>query len=129
MRRSLAAILAIPTVLNGLMMLVAGPLWYQSVPGASETGPFNPHFVQDIGLAFLVAGLALAARAWRPRYWPAAVAGAAFLAAHAVLHLVMIFGGHDHHIISDLLAVVLPAALALYSAFPTPGEHQGDNHA
>ena len=68
MRRQLAAILAIPTVLNGLAMLVAGPLWYETVPGVTDTGPFNPHFVQDIGVAFLVAGLALAARAWRPRY-------------------------------------------------------------
>jgi hypothetical protein len=124
MQRPIAAILAIPTVLNGLAMLVAGPFWYASVPGASETGPFNPHFVQDVGVAFLVAGLALAARAWRPRYWPAAVAGAAFLAAHALIHLVAVVGGHDHHAGFDLLVVVLPAALALYSAFPAPREYQ-----
>ncbi len=118
MRRSIAAILAVPTLLNGLAMLVAGPFWYASVPGVTATGPFNPHFVQDIGVAFLVAGLALAARAWRPRYWPAAVAGAGFLAAHALIHLVAIIGGHDHEAMFDLLAVVLPSALALYSAFP-----------
>jgi hypothetical protein len=125
MRRLIAAILAIPTLFNGLVMLTAGPLWYETVPGVSETGPFNPHFVQDIGVAFLVAGLALAARAWRPRYWPAAVAGAGFLAAHALIHLVMIIGGHDHHAAFDLLAIVLPSAAALYSAFPS----QGENHA
>jgi peptidoglycan/LPS O-acetylase OafA/YrhL len=104
------------------MMLFAGPAWYESVPGASETGPYNPHFIQDIGAAFLVAGLALAARAWRPRYWPAAVAGAGFLAAHALLHLLMILSGHDHYAAFDLIAVVLPSALALYSAFPDKGE-------
>jgi peptidoglycan/LPS O-acetylase OafA/YrhL len=104
-------------------MLVAGPFWYANVPGVTDTGPFNPHFVQDIGLAFLAAGLALAARAWRPRYWPAAVAGATFLAAHALLHLVMIVGGHSHHTGFDLLVIVLPAALALYSAFPSKGEY------
>jgi peptidoglycan/LPS O-acetylase OafA/YrhL len=125
MRRQLAAILAIPTVLNGLAMLVAGPRWYETVPGVPDTGPFNPHFVQDIGVAFLVAGLALAARAWRPRYWPAAVAGASFLAAHALLHLAMLAGGHTHHPAFDLLAIVLPSAAALYSAFP----NQGENHA
>ena len=125
MRRQLAAILAIPTVLNGLAMLVAGPLWYETVPGVPDTGPFNPHFVQDIGAAFLVAGLALAARAWRPRYWPAAVAGAGFLAVHALLHLVILAGGHTHHPAFDLLAIVLPSAAALYSAFPS----QGENHA
>jgi len=125
MQRSLAAILAVPTILNGLAMLVAGPFWYGTVPGVTATGPFNPHFVQDIGLAFLAAALALGARAWRSRYWPAAVAGAGFLAAHALLHLVMIVGGHSHHTGFDLLVIVLPAALALYSAFPA----QGENHA
>jgi peptidoglycan/LPS O-acetylase OafA/YrhL len=122
MRRSIAAVLAVLTVLNGLMMLLAGAAWYESVPGVSETGPYNPHFIQDIGAAFLAAGLALAARVWRPRYWPAAVAGAGFLAFHALLHLVMIASGHDHYAAFDLIAIVLPAGLALYSAFPDPGE-------
>jgi peptidoglycan/LPS O-acetylase OafA/YrhL len=123
MRRSIAVIFAVLSVLNGSIMLLAGPFWYASVPGASETGPYNPHFVQDIGAAFLVAGLALAARAWRPLYWPAAVAGAGFLAAHALIHLAAIFAGHDHHTGFDLAAVVLPSALALYSAIPNRGEH------
>jgi hypothetical protein len=122
MRRIIAAIFALLTVLNGTLMLFDGASWYSSVPGVVETGPYNPHFVQDIGVAFLVAGLALAARAWRPIYWPAAVAGAGFLAAHALIHLVMIAAGHDHHAAFDLAAVVLPSALALYSAFPAQGE-------
>jgi len=123
MRRWIAAILAIFNALNGLAMLFAGPAWYAAVPGASETGPYNPHFVQDVAAAFLVAGLAVAARAWRPVYWPAAVAGSGFLVAHALIHLVMIVTGHDHHVTADLAAVVVPAALALYSAFPDQGEH------
>ena len=122
MRRSIATVLAVLTALNGSIMLLAAATWYESVPGVSETGPYNPHFVHDLGAAFLVAGLALAARAWRTRYWPAAVAGAGFLAAHALLHLAMIAFGHDHYAVFDLIAVVLPSALALYSAFPDPGE-------
>ena len=122
MRRSIATVLAVLTVLNGSIMLLAAATWYESVPGVSETGPYNPHFVQDLGAAFLVAGLALAARAWRPRYWPAAVAGAGFLAAHALLHLAMIASGHDHYAAFDLIAIVLPSGLALFSAFPDPGE-------
>ena len=122
MRRSIATVLAVLTVLNGSIMLLAAATWYERVPGVSETGPYNPHFVQDLGAAFLVAGLALAARAWRTRYWPAAVAGAGFLAAHALLHLAMIAFGHDHYAVFDLIAIVLPSALALYSAFPDPGE-------
>ncbi len=122
MRRTIAAILAFPAALKGLMMLLAGPSWYAGVPGVSETGAYNPHFVQDIGAAFLVAGLALAARAWRPAYWPAAIAGAAFLAAHGLIHLAMIVAWHDHHAAFDLFAVVLPSAAALYSALPDQGE-------
>jgi hypothetical protein len=125
MRRIIAAIFALITVLNGTLMLFDGASWYESVPGVVETGPYNPHFVKDIGVAFLVAGLALAVRAWRPIYWPAAVAGAGFLAAHALIHLVMMAAGRDHHAAFDLAAVVLPSALALYSAFP----NQGERHA
>lgn len=122
MQRWIAAILAVFNVANGLVMLLASSAWWNSVPGVQDTGPFNLHFVQDVGLAFLVAGLALAARAWRPTFWPAAVAGAGFLAAHAALHLVLIASGHDHHAAADVAAVILPAALALYSAFPNRGE-------
>jgi hypothetical protein len=121
-RRLIAAVLATLCVLNGSMMLWASPTWYARVPGASETGPYNAHFVEDIGAAFFISGLALAARAWRPVYWPAAVAGASFLAIHGLIHLVEIVSGHDHHTGFDLIAVVLPSALALYSAFPTQGE-------
>jgi len=91
MRRSIAAVLAAINLLNGLVMLFAGPFWWNGVPGVTETGPYNPHFVQDVGAAFLAAGLALGARAWRTQYWPAAVAGAAFLVVHALLALNPIF--------------------------------------
>ncbi len=119
MRRWIAGALALFNMANGLVMLFASSSWWVSVPGVPDTGPFNAHFVQDVGAAFLAAGLALASRAWRPSYWPAAMAGAAFLVAHAIIHLVMIAGGHDHHTAADLALVIGPAALALYSAFPT----------
>jgi hypothetical protein len=34
----------------------------------------------------------------------------------------MIASGHDHYAAFDLIAIVLPSALALFSAFPDPGE-------
>lgn len=122
MRRSIAGVFAALSVLNGSMMLFAGPAWYASVPGVSETGPYNPHFIQDIGVAFVVAGLALGARAWRPQYWPAAITGAGFIAAHALIHVVAMVTGHDRRTAFDLFAIVLPSALAVYSAFPSQGE-------
>jgi hypothetical protein len=122
MRRSIAVVLAVTNTANGLAMLFASSTWWASVPGVPETGPFNPHFVQDVGAAFLVAGLGLAARAWQPIWWPAALMGAGFLSAHALIHLIMIATGQDHHVTADLALVILPAVLALYSAFPNRGE-------
>ena len=46
MQRWIAAILAVVNVANGLAMLFAGSIWWTSIPGVPETGPFNPHFVQ-----------------------------------------------------------------------------------
>lgn len=123
MKRLIATILAITNALNGAAMLANGPFWYASVPGAADTGPYNPHFVLDIGAAFLVAGIALGVGTWRPAYWPAAVTGAAFIALHGLIHLVSIAAGHNHHAAFDLLAVVIPSALALYCAFPDEGVH------
>ncbi|MCC8946111.1 hypothetical protein H8A97_13600, partial [Bradyrhizobium sp. Arg62] len=80
MKRWIAGILALFNLANGLVMLSAGSLWWSLVPGAADTGPFNSHLVQDVGIAFIAAGLGLAARALWPAWWPAAVAGAAFLA-------------------------------------------------
>src|SRR5574338_900844 len=74
MKTWIAAILGAASTLNGVFMLMAGSRWYETIPGVTHTGPFNPHFVADIGAAYLAGGLALAARAWRTRYWPAAVA-------------------------------------------------------
>jgi hypothetical protein len=114
MQRWIAGVLAVFNISNGLAMLFASSTWWARVPGVPDTGPFNPHFVEDVGAAFLMAGLALGARAWRPALWPAALAGSGFLAAHAAIHLVMIGSGQHHHAGADLLAVIAPAALALY---------------
>ena len=122
LKRWLAGLLGAGSAFNGAFMLADGPRWYASVPGVTHTGPFNPHFVADIGAAYLVGGLALVARAWRPRYWPAAVAGAAFFAAHAVIHVADIAMGHSAYPTMDAGLVIVPAALALWAAFPGKAE-------
>jgi hypothetical protein len=118
MKTWIAAILGAASTLNGVFMLMAGSRWYETIPGVTHTGPFNPHFVADIGAAYLAGGLALAARAWRPRYWPAAVAGAGFFALHAIIHVGDIAAGHAESPPVDVFLVILPAALALWAAFP-----------
>ena len=69
-------------------MLAAPAAWYVAIPGVRETGPFNPHFITDIALAFIAsgAGLILGARtvAW---VGSVAVAGATWPALHALFHV------------------------------------------
>ncbi len=105
---------------NALWML-AGPLhWYHELPAAvPDTGPFNPHFVRDVGCAFAAVGVALlwAARAprWRP---PLAVVSAIFLAGHALVHVYDTLRGalDAHHWWLDLPGVYLPAAAIAWAA-------------
>jgi len=99
---------------------LANPVgWYWAVPGVPLTGPFNPHFVRDIGAAYLAAVLGFVWFAWRPRQgWPALVAAALFLTLHAAIHV------YDEACSSDPLgalkrdafAIHLIAVLALASA-------------
>jgi hypothetical protein len=117
-KRIAAAMVGAGSALNGLFMLADGARWYATIPGLTHTGPYNPHFVADIGAAYLVAGLALVARAWRPRYWPAAVAGAAFFVAHAVIHVADIALARTASVGVDVFLVVVPAALAAWAALP-----------
>ena len=112
----LAGLLAVVMAANGLVMLFAGPWWYGVVPGVPSTGPFNPHFVKDIGAAYLVVGVSLAAFAFRPcRAFAALVAAAAFLTLHAAIHIGDALAsptcGHD--LVRDLPGVFLPALISL----------------
>src|SRR5580658_700526 len=118
MKRILAAVLGLAMGANGLAMLAAGSWWYGAVPGVTETGPFNPHFVKDIGAAYLVVGAAFAWLAARPTAMVrgAAVAAAAFLALHGLIHLSEAAG--DPRGLADLArdfpGVILPALVALF---------------
>lgn len=122
-KRWIAGFLAVFAALNGASMLIDGPRWYASVPGVINTGPYNPHFVADIGVAFLAAAIGLAMRAWREAFWPAAVSAAAFLAFHAIIHVIGLIGGHSHHPGFEWAVVVVPSAIAAWAA--TPGKWPG----
>jgi uncharacterized protein YjeT (DUF2065 family) len=87
MRRAIIWAVDLAFMSNGIFMLVAPAAWYRLVPGVAETGPFNPHFVRDIGCAYLVAGSALLWLSLDERARPAALAGAAFLAVHSLAHI------------------------------------------
>ena len=97
--------------------MLAAPLnWFTTVPGVADSGPFNDHFVRDVGIVYALSGVAFlqlvrglaAAR-------PYAMAGVIFLLGHAGFHLVeTLVGVRDlAHLLTDLPAVVLlPLAAA-----------------
>ena len=134
MRRIVAWALGIGLAANGLVMLAVPAGWYEAVPGVSETGPFNPHFVRDIGVAYFVAGSALVWFTIDRLARPAALAAAAFLALHALVHLLDAVAGGEHtrKLFTDLPTVFLPPALAIWivwlsgnsGAMSTKGEGQ-----
>jgi uncharacterized protein YjeT (DUF2065 family) len=96
MRSIVAWILGVALTVNGLAMLAAPAVWYAAVPGVSETGALNHHFIRDLGAVYLVAGLAMPWFALDGAARPAAQAGAAFLVMHAIVHLWDAAAGREH---------------------------------
>lgn len=124
MHRPISAVFAAGLAVNGSLMLVSPFAWYAAVPGVSETGPFNPHFVRDIGCAFLVSAIGFAWSAFdRQRARAAALVGATFLCLHALVHLWDLVAGREdpHHVIVEFPAIFLPALLGLWLARPPSG--------
>jgi len=113
---ALAAAMGLAAVANGLVMLASPAGWYGAVPGVTTTGPFNQHFVRDIGLIYLLAGAAYLTGAARPRYRLALWAvPTLWLTAHAVFHLWEVAVGISGHSAMgrDFPAVTLPAIVGL----------------
>ena len=120
MTRIVTLVLAVMLGASALSQLAAPLWWYDAVPGVPSTGAFNPHFVRDIGAAYLAAVLGLAWFAWRPAQgWPALVAGGLFLSLHAGIHLfdASCSASPLRDLIRDFPGVYLPALLAAWIAF------------
>jgi hypothetical protein len=121
LRKLLAFILGILFAANALWMLAAPFDWYSRIPGVTDTGPANAHFIRDIGCAYLVVALALFWLAVQPaRAWPAALASAAFLLLHAATHVWDTVAGreHAHRLLAEVPTVILPALFTLCLAWP-----------
>jgi hypothetical protein len=86
--RVLLVVLGLLHIANGLHMLISPAGWYATIPGVTMTGPFNAHFILDIGMAYVAsgAGLVLGARN-SPNAAMLAVAGATWPALHALIHI------------------------------------------
>ena len=112
--RILAALLGIYNGANGLYMLLAPERWFPAV--AAATGPFNRHFVQDVGIAFIAAGLAFLILAWDRRWGLLALGALGFLVGHAVLHIIGWTQGHGS--VAESLMIAVPALAGVWVAWP-----------
>ena len=111
----LSGLLAAMLAANALAMLLAGPWWYGAVPGVTATGPYNAHFIKDIGAIYLVCAAALAAFAWRPaKAAPTLAAASAFLVLHAAIHIADALASPvcGANLVRDFPGVFLPALLS-----------------
>lgn len=101
---------------NGILMLNAPEAWYFAVPGVTTTGPFNQHFLRDIGLIFVLIGLSFVYGAVRSGsrvlLWSM---GAIWLSGHALFHFWEVAVGicGPEVLPRDFPAVTLPALIAL----------------
>jgi hypothetical protein len=116
MRTAVNVILISILVGNGLLMLLAPEYWYHLVPGVPATGPFNPHFVRDIGCAYLVSGGSFLWLIRDAQARPAAQAAAVFLTMHALTHVWDSLAGRENleHLVGDIPGVFIVPALALW---------------
>lgn len=102
-------------VLTGIHIFVDPMGFYEMVPGLKLMGPFNMHFIRDVGLAFVASGGALAFGAYAETR-SLMLAGIAWPGLHALFHI-QIWGHRgfpfDGIFVFDLVAVIVPPFLAL----------------
>jgi hypothetical protein len=102
-------------ILTGVSIFADPMHFYEIVPGLKLMGPFNMHFIRDMGLAFVASGGALAWGAYVSAR-RLAYAGIAWPSLHALFH-VQIWGHRgfplDGIFAFDLVAVIGPPLLAL----------------
>ncbi len=109
-----AVVLGVGALANGLFMLASPVNWYFAVPGVTTTGPFNQHFLRDIGLIFLFIGSAYLIGTARPQYRVALWSVVSFwLCGHALFHFWEVAVGicGPSALARDFAAVTLPAIL------------------
>ena len=115
----LFTIMGIGSIYNAVWMLLAPEHWYLKLPaGVPDYGPFNEHFVRDIGCAFGVMGIALVWAVLSSRYrLPLVAIATVFFASHAVLHIYDTLRGavDGEHWRLDLAGVYVPAVLLAIS--------------
>jgi len=122
-QKALLIVFGLISILNGVWMLAFPYHWYWNLPAAvPDTGPFNQHFVRDIGSAFLTVGVALVWASIQVQYaFPLVSLAALFSVLHACVHIIDMISGRmpAHHWLLDLPGIYFPAALLIYLTMKT----------
>jgi hypothetical protein len=120
--------LAILWALTGIYVFFSPMAFYEMTPGLKLMGPFNMHFIRDVGLAFIASGGILGWGCYTGAR-SLAYAGIAWPVLHAGFHL-QIWGHRgfpfDHIFAFDMVAVILPPLLALLGVRRLAGASQGE---
>ncbi|MEM9454673.1 MAG: hypothetical protein AAGF11_10875 [Myxococcota bacterium] len=111
-----AVVVAALFVANGVFMLVRPEAWYYAIDGVPDTGPFNQHFIRDIGFVYVVTGLGVAAGVTLPTGRVVLWLGAgAWHISHAAFHVWEVIVGicGPEALARDFAAVTLPSVVTL----------------
>lgn len=112
----IALLLGFLMLANGSWQMVAPEGWYWAIPGVPDRGPFNQHFVRDIGIVYALTGIGLILGAVQPGqrvgYW---WAPALWLVGHALFHIWEVLAGicGPASLLQDFAGVMLPALIAV----------------
>jgi hypothetical protein len=119
--RQILFLFGLACALNGTVMMLAPTLWFGAISGVSETGPFNAHFVRDVGAAYVASGVGFLALSSKPQWWPAAVVGLVFLLAHGGIHVLEVIVGHHppSALLRDAPAVLVGPLLGVWCVINT----------
>jgi hypothetical protein len=144
-RRQVVMTLVVRRILLGLLLLVALILgiwtyamprnWYDTFPGFGmrwvvPTGPYNEHFVKDIGSMYLALAVLTAAALWfatsDATVRMTAAAWTTFNLLHLIYHVVMLhmYEGRDRFLVvaSLVILVLVSGSLLIRSRRgPSPG--------
>ena len=103
----------------GTLILVAPNVFYQRVPGVVASGPYNAHFLRDVGLVFATLSVAMVvALRDRRAARTATLLSAVWLCGHALLHLVAAVAAHfPASALAEAPGVYGPALVAIALAW------------
>ena len=112
MATGIALLLGLAALSNGVFMTFAPESWYWAVPLVPDRGPFNQHFLRDIGINYMLIGVAFIYGALYVKHRvPLWFVPTAWLTGHAIFHVWEVLVGicGPEALIVDFAGVTLPA--------------------